>query len=83
MGLESKIPKNNTHHVGIHQRFGDILNYNLLVEEPTRHTQTRNLLITNQSYSFTRMKTNKILKIQNSEENSKRKVPNQMANSKA
>ncbi|VDI83601.1 Hypothetical predicted protein, partial [Mytilus galloprovincialis] len=50
--------KDNTQHVGIHQRFGDILDDNGLlqiVEEPTRQTNTLDLLITNHPNSFTRV----------------------------
>ncbi|CAG2254954.1 unnamed protein product [Mytilus edulis] len=55
---KAKCLKDNTQHVGIHQRFGDILDDNGLlqiVEEPTRQANTLDLLITNHPNSFTRV----------------------------
>ncbi|CAG2254949.1 unnamed protein product [Mytilus edulis] len=55
---KAKCIKDNTQHVRIHQRFGDILDDNGLlqiVEEPTSQTNTLDLLITNHPNSFTRV----------------------------
>ncbi|CAC5421635.1 unnamed protein product [Mytilus coruscus] len=57
---KAKCLKENTQHVGIHQRFGEILVDNGLsqiVEEPTRQTNTPDLLITNHPNSFKRVET--------------------------